>query len=140
MAKFKPIVETLSYGIYDTWDSASKALPKIQAFTNEVEAEIDVEFGLIVNIKKAKGEKIRYCIYHPDIPDEDGKPMPPFAGEEYVKDNDWKFYLGDTIWSPIENKLGIWRMTIELRGALIAEKSFHLVEQSLQKVRGVPRF
>ena len=47
--------------------------------------------------KKAKGEKLHYCIYHPDIPDADGEVMPPFDGFEYVKDNDWHFYLGDLV-------------------------------------------
>lgn len=128
MAKSKPIIEFHSYGIYDKWDADSKALPQIRKFTNQVEAEIDVEFGFIVNIKKAKGEKLRYCIFHPDIPDDDGNPLPPFDGEEYVKSNDWDFYLGDTIWAPIENKLGTWRMTIELAGKVVAEKCFELTE------------
>lgn len=55
--------------------------------------------------------------------------MAPFDGEEYVGSNDWDFYLGDTIWAPIENKLGIWRMTIELGGKVIAEKRFELCEE-----------
>lgn len=128
MAKSKPTVELHSYGIYQRWDANSKSLPKIQQFTNQVKAEIDVEFGMIVKIKKAKGERIRYCIYHPDIPDDNGIPMPPFDGEEYVRTNDWDFYLGDTIWAPVHNKLGIWRLTIELQGKVIAEQSFELCD------------
>ncbi len=62
MAKRSVVVDMTSYGIYSTWDSKSKDLPKIQEFTTIVDAEIDVEFGYILNIKKAKGEKIRYCI------------------------------------------------------------------------------
>ena len=107
MAKLKPSVTLQSYGIYSTWDSSSKALPQIEQFTTDVIAEIDVEFGLIVNIKKAKGEKLHFCIYHPGIPNEEGDVMPPFEGVEYVKDNDWHFYLGDTLWEPINNKLGL---------------------------------
>lgn len=57
MAKRSVVVEMTSYGIYTTWDSKSKDLPKIQEFTTTVDAEIDVEFGYILNIKKAKGEK-----------------------------------------------------------------------------------
>ncbi|NVK24045.1 MAG: DUF3859 domain-containing protein [Gammaproteobacteria bacterium] len=128
MAKPKPIIEIVSYGIYDKWNLEDKSLPKIQVFTNEVEAEIDVEFGFVINIKRAKGEKVRYCIYHPDIPDENGEVMPPFDGEEYIKSNNWDFYLGDTIWAPVHNKLGLWRMTIELQGKVIAEKKFNLIE------------
>ncbi|EDQ02548.1 hypothetical protein KT99_18562 [Shewanella benthica KT99] len=89
-----------------------------------VPAEIDIEFGFITWIKKAKNQKLRYCIYHPDIPDADGNIRPPFDGEAYVKENDWKFYLGDTIWAPAHNKVGRWRMTLELKGKVIAEKTF----------------
>ncbi|MBB1287832.1 DUF3859 domain-containing protein [Pseudoalteromonas sp. SR43-6] len=124
MAKTKPVVTLQSHGIYSKWDNESKALPQIEQFTTNVIAEVDVEFGLIVNIKKGKGEKLHYCIYHPDIPDNDGDVMDPFEGDVYVKNSDWNFYLGDTLWLPIENKLGDWRMTIELNGKIIADKTF----------------
>ncbi|UTT84690.1 DUF3859 domain-containing protein [Vibrio pelagius] len=127
MAKRSVVVDMISYGIYSTWDSKSKDLPKIQEFTHRVEAEIDVEFGYIINIKKAKGEKIRYCIYHPNITTDKGEVLEPFDGEEYVGSNDWDFYLGDTIWAPIDNKIGKWRMTVELEGRVIADKTFDLV-------------
>jgi len=126
MAKIKPIITLQSYGIYSTWDNESKTLPQIEQFTTEVTATLDVEFGLIINIKKAKGEKLHYCIYHPNIPDDEGDIMPPFSGVVYVKDSDWHFYLGDTLWSPINNKLGNWRMTIEYNGKLIADKTFNV--------------
>ncbi|WP_438865475.1 DUF3859 domain-containing protein [Neptunicella sp.] len=127
MAKNKAQFEILSYGIHSKWDAESKALPKIRQFTTEIPAQIDIEFGFVINIKKAKGSKVRYCIYHPDIPDEDGIPMAPFDGEEYIRSNDWDFYLGDTIWPPIQNKLGDWRMTLELDGNIIADKTFEVV-------------
>ena len=72
MAKSKQQITLESYGIYTHWDKASKSLPQIMQFTTKVTAFIDVEFGLIVNIKKAKGEKLHYCIYHPGIIDSDG--------------------------------------------------------------------
>jgi len=129
MAKAKPITSMQSFGIYTQWDSSSKDLPQIQSFTTKVPAKLDIEFGFIVNFKKAKGEKLRYCIYHPEIPDAEGVAMPPFEGIEYVKDNDWDFYLGDTLWEPISNKTGDWRMTIELNGKIIADKTFAVFEQ-----------
>jgi len=52
MAKSKPEVSIQSCGIYSTWDSKSKALPQIEQFTTNVIAKLDVEFGLIINIKK----------------------------------------------------------------------------------------
>lgn len=126
MAKSKPEVSIQSCGIYSTWDSKSKALPQIEQFTTNVIAKLDVEFGLIINIKKAKGEKLHFCIYHPDIPDSNGETMPPFEGVEYIKENDWQFYLGDTLWEPIENKLGDWRMTLTLNNKIIADKTFNV--------------
>ncbi|WP_372762664.1 DUF3859 domain-containing protein [Pseudoalteromonas sp.] len=126
MAKSKAIFTLQSYGIYSTWDSNTKALPQIAQFTTQVQAAIDVEFGLIIHVKKGKGEKLQYCIYHPDIPDQHGEIMPPFSGYVYVKDSDWQFYLGDTIWPPLENKLGDWRMTIAHNGSIIADKTFTL--------------
>jgi hypothetical protein len=128
MAKSKPQIKIQSFGIYNQWNSKEKELPRIQQFTTDIKAKLDIEFGFIVNIKKAKGEKVYYCIYHPDIPDKNGIPLAPFDGEIYIKNNDWNFYLGDTIWLPIEDKLGLWRMTIELNKKIIAEKSFTLEE------------
>jgi hypothetical protein len=129
MAKAKPITSMQSFGIYTQWDSSSKDLPQIQSFTTKVPAKLNIEFGFIVNFKKAKGEKLRYCIYHPKIPDDEGVALPPFEGVEYVKDNDWDFYLGDTLWEPINTKTGDWRMTIELNGKIIADKTFTVFEQ-----------
>ncbi len=57
MAKAKPVVSIETYGIHTTWDAKSKHLPKIKTFTTDVPAEIDIEFGFTVNIKKARGEK-----------------------------------------------------------------------------------
>ncbi len=126
MAKQKPEVTIRSFGIYTQWDPDSKELPKVQEFTTRVRAEIDVEFGFIASIKGAKNQLVNYCIYHPDIPDAEGNVRPPFVGEVYVRTNDWEFFLGDTIWEPVENKLGPWRMTLEMSGKLVAEKTFDL--------------
>ena len=127
MVKRKPEVRVRSYGIYESWDSQAKALPKIKDFTLDVPAVVDIEFGFIVNIKGAKNQQLDYCIYHPGIKDEQGVCRAPFDGTEYIKTNDWNFYLGDTIWLPIPDKLGPWRMTVELGEKVIAEKTFNVV-------------
>jgi len=130
MPKRKPEIRIRSYGIYDRWDSDSKELPRIAEFTTRVPAEIDIEFGFVVNIKRAKNQELDYCIYHPGILDADGKRRAPFDGTVYVRSNDWDFYLGDTIWEPIADKLGNWRMTLELEGKAIADKTFEVFSQS----------
>jgi hypothetical protein len=131
MAKSKPQFNIVSYGIYSHWDEKSKKLPKIKTFTTDIPAELDIEFGYMLHVKKGKGLKLNFCIYHPSIPDENGDPQAPFTGNIYVADNDWHFYLGDTLWEPIENKVGIWRIVIEYQDQIIAEKSFDI---SLEKL------
>lgn len=131
MAKRSAIVEMTSYGVYSTWDSRSKQLPKVKDFTTQVIADEAVEFGFIVNIKKAKGAVIQYCIEHPGVLGKKGQVLEPFDGEEHVGSNDWEFYLGDTIQllcsdGGFESNLGPWRMFIEMNGKIIAEKTFHL--------------
>ena len=126
MAKRKPEIRLKSYGIYTKWDSDAKELPRIQEFTTRVEAIVDVEFGFVVNIKGAKNSELDFCIDHPGILDAEGNRRQPFDGTVFVRTNDWDFYLGDTIWEPIQDKLGKWKMTLELKGEIIAEKSFEL--------------
>ncbi|WP_347330503.1 DUF3859 domain-containing protein [Marinimicrobium locisalis] len=127
MAKKKPEVKLHSWGIYTPLDPKSKDLPQLIKMTRDIPCELDIEFGYIVNIKKAKNKKLQYCIYHPDIPDEDGNPLPPFDGEVYIKQNDWDFFIGDTIWKPVENKQGPWRITLAIEGQLIADETLNLI-------------
>lgn len=130
MAKKRPEVKIRTYGIHSKWDAKSKILPKVKLFTTDIPAQIDIEFGLNINIKNARGNKIFYCIDHPGIHDDAGKLRAPFTGEVHVTNNDWDFYLGDTIWAPIDDKCGDWRMTIELNNKVIADKTFTIREDS----------
>ncbi len=131
MAKRSPIVEITSYGIYQDWESKSKHLPKIQEFTTKVPAQEEIEFGFIVNIKKAKGSVIEYCIDHPGVKGKKGQVLEPFTGELHIGSNDWDFYLGDTIQllDPIDgydSNIGKWAMSIRLKGEVIASKTFEV--------------
>ncbi|MGF1747972.1 MULTISPECIES: DUF3859 domain-containing protein [Vibrio] len=132
MAKRSAIVEMTSYGIYSTWDSNAKTLPKIQEFTTNVTADEHVEFGFTVNIKKAKGERVQFCIFHPGIVGKKGQVLEPFDGEEHINSNDWDFYLGDTIQllhptEGLESNLGEWKMEMSLQGKVVAEKKFKVM-------------
>jgi len=128
MAKFKPVVKMQTYGIHSQWQSDAKELPKIQEFTTQIPAEVDIEFGFIVNIKKARGAKIQFCIDHPGVLDDNGNKRAAFTGDVHVTNNDWDFYLGDTVWLPIADKCGDWRMSINLDNKVLAEKTFHVFE------------
>ncbi|WP_434939255.1 DUF3859 domain-containing protein [Shewanella sp. HL-SH8] len=124
MSKLKPDVSIVYSGIFSRWDSQSEKLPQFLQATVHVPATLDIEFGFIVRIRKAKNQRLRYCIYHPNIPDDEGNTRPPFDGEVFIKENDWKFYLGDCIWAPVDNKTGDWRMTLELNDKIVADKTF----------------
>lgn len=92
-------------------------------------AIVGVEFGFIVSIQGAKNKQLAYCIDHPGIRDDQGAVRPPFDGLEYIKKNDWNFYLGDTLWEPLSDKLGPWRMTLELDGKTVADETFEVYTQ-----------
>ena len=129
MAKRKPQVKMRSYGIYQKWDADSKDLPRVVEFTTEIPATIDIEFGFVIQITGAKNKELAYCIDRPGILDDEGNRRDPFDGSVYVRSNDWQFYLGDTIWAPISDKLGEWHMWIELDGQVIAEKTFDVFDE-----------
>lgn len=132
MARSKPLFHTESYGIYQTWTNKGKGLPKLQRVTAIIPATVDIEFGLTLHAKKAKGLSLNWCIEHPDICDKNGQPMHSFSDDIYVRNNDWKFYLGDTIWAPVEDKTGLWRMYIEYNNAIIAEQTFEVTLEDLE--------
>lgn len=127
MSKLRSRYSITSYGIYDKWDSRSKTLPSVTHFTTDIPAALDIEFGFILHAEKAKGKRLDFTIFHPDIKDEDGQILAPFTGDIVVRTNHWDFYLGDTIWSPLDDKLGEWRMVIESDDNTVAEKVFNVI-------------
>lgn len=116
-----------SYGLYDGWDRDSKTLPNLLKITTEITAALDVEFGYILRVQNARNCKIRFLIEHPPFNDTSGDIALPFSGELYVKTNDWRFFLGDTIWAPIEDKRGDWHLTTWLDDVKVAEKTLTLI-------------
>lgn len=125
--KRPPIVEIVSYGKYLNWDRDSKELPKLVDLTEEVKAEIDVEFGMIVEIFVGKGRYLDYVIDHPPFKEEHGNVAPPFEGTYQIKSNPFSFFLGDTIWEPIDDKKGPWTMTVFIDDEQVASKTILLI-------------
>ena len=80
-----------TYGIYSHWDAKSKYQPKLKNITTDIPAEIDIEFGFVINIKNARGKKAYYCIDHPNVHNKAGEPCEAFTGEVHITNNDWSF-------------------------------------------------
>jgi len=135
MPKQRPDVKIESFGLYTPLEKEGKDLPKLVRFTEEIPCEPGVEFGYILHIRKGRGMKLTFQIDHPPFlrdacPAEglgEGEIDPPFTGEEYVRSNDWKFFLGDTTREPIEDKAGPWRIRTWLDGNLVADRTLTLV-------------
>jgi hypothetical protein len=121
-----PKVEIVSYGRYTNWDRDSKKLPELIDLTTEVKAEIGVEFGMVVEIFQAKGRFLDFVIDHPPFYDENGDVAAPFEGSYQIRNNPYAFFLGDTIWEPVEDKRGPWTMTVMMDGQDVASKTILL--------------
>ncbi|MBU0678967.1 MAG: DUF3859 domain-containing protein [Verrucomicrobia bacterium] len=120
-------VEMASYGIFTPWNSKSKSLPEIIKFTDEIPARLGIEFGYILNIKGGRGEKLTFRMEHPPFRGDDGEISPPFTGEMHIRNNDFHFFLGDTVWEPAEDKVGEWRLITYHDNKVIADKTFRLI-------------
>lgn len=129
MSKKKVDIELYSYGEYSSWDKNSKSLPRILAISDRIEAAIGTEFGYVLKLKKAKGKLLEFRIVHPSFNDESGKPMDDFTGEVFINSNDYEFFLGDCVWEPLDDKLGVWRLITKLDGKVVADKTLHLVRK-----------
>lgn len=116
----------MSYGKYTKWDRDSRDLPELVDLTNEVEAEIGVEFGMIVEIYQAKGRYLDFKIDHPPFTDKDGNVEPSFDGTYQIRNNPYAFFLGDTIWEPVDDKKGPWTMSVYMDGIMLATKTILL--------------
>ncbi|WP_372948433.1 DUF3859 domain-containing protein [Mariniphaga sp.] len=129
MAKRKPVFKMISYGEYSKWNRESAKIPHILNFTTRIEAEIGTEFGYVLQINGGKGETLSFKIEHPPFKDENGKIVPPFEGDQFIRTNDFQFYLGDCAWQPLEDKLGYWELTTYYSGKVVAHKDFELVKK-----------
>lgn len=134
MARQQVSVKVINHGLYDGWNRESKELPRFLKFTTEIPARLDIEFGYILEIKGAKRKKLTFEMYHPlNIHTADGESMPDvFTGEVTIPQNEYRFFLGDTVWKPIDEKLGPWRLKTYIDGKLVADKTLELVKDEGQ--------
>ena len=122
--KFEVAIE--SYGRYTQWKRGSRDLPKIIEFTGVIKAYEGNEFGVILRIRKGKGVKLDYYIKRPAAKD-DNITESDYTGMHIIRSNDYKFFIGDCIDYPVQDKLGKWIISIFSEGILLAEKSFDVV-------------
>ncbi len=115
-----------SYGLYSP-HTGKKEIPSIIKFTDTIPVGLDIEFGYVLRIKKAKGKKITFKIEHPPFKNENGDKAKPFTGELYVRSNDFRFFLGDTFWNPLQDKIGNWTLTTWLDNKEVAKKTLIMV-------------
>lgn len=124
----RPIeIDLINYGRYSEWDRDNESLPKFIELTDTVEAALGVEFGMIVEIRKARGRYLQFEIDHPPFKDQDGNIEPPFTGTFRVKHNPFHFFLGDTVWDPIEDKRGYWKLSILLDDKMLLSKTINII-------------
>ena len=116
-----------SYGIYESWKGKEGGIPKVKKHTKEIPVELDSEFGYVLKITGGKGQRIDFLMEHPPFKDNKGNVAAPFRGQEYIKNNEFFFFLGDTFWEPIEDKRGIWRLITEIKGQRVADMSFTMI-------------
>lgn len=133
MARRRPEVKEVSYGLYERFDADAKELPKLDRFATTVPLRVGQEFGYVLKIKHGRGLKIDFEIAHPRVPGPDGMARPPFTGEQYVRTSDFDFFLGDALWEPLEAMCGEWTLTTRLDGRQVAQRTFEV-----QDHRGVP--
>jgi hypothetical protein len=134
MPRKKTEVKIKSYGLYTPWERESKELPRIKEFTTTIPARVGIEFGYIINIRGARGKIIDFCIEHPPFRNSQGDIAPPFTGIEHIDSNNYNFFLGDTIWLPVEDKTGQWKLSCMIEGKCVARKSFDIVADDAGEV------
>lgn len=124
------VVKMESYGLYAKWSNRCKELPKFLKFTDTIPLRIESEFGFILQVKGAKGLSVDYVVEHPKIVGENGKFMPTFTGEIPIRDNDSRVYVGDTLWEPLSDKMGVWRVVAKIDGYVYGDKSFTVLDDT----------
>lgn len=129
MPKRKINISMYSFGEYAKWERENKGIPKILEFATEIKAKIGTEFGYVLHVKQGKGETLDFRIDHPPFRGEDGNVAAPFVGQQFIRTNDFEFYLGDCVWEPLEDKLGKWELTTFHNDKVVAQKTFVLVKK-----------
>lgn len=123
-------VKTVSWGLYAKWSNRCRELPRFLKFTTEIPARYESEFGYILKIKNGKGKSVDYTVIHPPFCDSQGNVEPPFTGSIPVRGGEFDVYIGDTLWEPIADKVGCWRVIAKIEGVTVEDRSFQILPDS----------
>ena len=124
MAKRKLTATEMSYGIYEPWQKGARTVPQIRQFTDQIPGELGIEFGYVLRLIGGRGQVLNYRIEHPAFKDERGKLVGAFTGTQPITDNDYQFFLGDTLWEPVLPKCGYWTLITSHQGNELHRRRF----------------
>ncbi len=122
--------EMKTFGIYEPFDRDSDELPRFLKRSVKAPARVGIEFGYILHITGGKGKTLEFEIDHPPFKGKDGQIAGPFVGKVCITSNDYRFFLGDTVWEPVDDKIGPWTLTTFCDGKRIAEKKLTVVAEA----------
>ena len=128
--KKKCTVKIIHHGLYAKWSNRCRELPRFLKFTDIIPGRVESEFGCTIEITGGKGKFVDYTIEHPPLLDSQGAVAPSFTGQIPLRANKDTVYLGDTLWEPLVDKLGKWRVIGKLDGEKIADFTFTIISET----------
>ncbi|ERP31124.1 DUF3859 domain-containing protein [Chitinivibrio alkaliphilus] len=122
-------VETECYGLFAKWSNQCRELPRFLKFTKTIPARVESEFGYLLYIRGGKGTALDYRIIHPPFLNSSGDITPDFVGSIPIRSNAFQAYVGDTLWEPLDDKCGPWRIISQIKGRVVADTTFTVVSE-----------
>lgn len=129
MPRRSPDIKLISRGLYTAFKRDSNKLPRLIEATRIVPASLDSEFGCIIEVRGGRGLILPFTIEHPTFTDEQGQTVPTFEGEFFIDANEYRMFVGDTLWEPLENKVGRWTIRVFHEEQAVIHEWFDVVLQ-----------
>ncbi len=127
MPRKTPDIKLISRGLYTPFHRAGEDLPRLIEATRSVPASLDSEFGCIIEVRGGRGLTLAFTIEHPSFVDEKGETVPTFEGEFFIDANEYRMFVGDTLWEPLADKVGRWTIRVFIEKQAVIEEWFDVV-------------